>query len=89
MELSLLDILELKSNENNEPIKVGLQREEGDPILDRRITDGFKVKFAGNTMTLTYMSEVQLKKVHANGFENDITQTMSEVVKFLKKEYKK
>ena len=76
-------------DENNEPIKVGLQREDGDPILDKRVTDGFKVKFAGDTMTLTYMSEVQLKKVHANGFENDITQTMSEVVKFLKKEYKK
>ena len=76
-------------DENNEPLKIGLQREEGDPILDKRITDGFRVKFYGNMMCLTYMSEVQLKKVHQNGFENDITEIMGDVVKFLKKEYRK
>ena len=26
--------------------KVGLKREEGDPILDRRCIDGFKVRFS-------------------------------------------
>tara|TARA_B100000989_G_scaffold17414_2_gene11484 strand:- start:6108 stop:6650 length:543 start_codon:yes stop_codon:yes gene_type:complete len=76
-------------DENNEPIEAGLQREAGDPILDRRIIDGFNVRFAGNIMHLTYMSEVHLKKVHENGFEDDITGIMSEVVKFLKKEYRK
>ena len=76
-------------DENNEPLKVGLQREDGDPILDKRIMDGFKVRFAGNTMHLTYMSEVQLKRVHENGFESDVASTISEVVKFLKKEYRK
>jgi hypothetical protein len=76
-------------DENDEPLKVGLHREDGDPILDRRVMDGFKVRFAGNIMHLTYMSEVQLKKVHENGFENDVTSTMADVVKFLKKEYRK
>ena len=76
-------------DENNEPLKVGLQREDGDPILDKRIMDGFKVRFAGNIMHLTYMSEVQLKRVHENGFESDVASTISEVVKFLKKEYRK
>ena len=28
-------------DENDEPIKIGLKREEGDPILDSRIMDGF------------------------------------------------
>tara|TARA_R100001509_G_scaffold63049_1_gene34735 strand:- start:67 stop:609 length:543 start_codon:yes stop_codon:yes gene_type:complete len=76
-------------DENNEPLKIGLNREDGDPILDKRVMDGFKVKIAGNTLHLTYMSEVQLKQVHQNGFEDEVVSTMSEVVKFLKKEYKK
>tara|TARA_B100001094_G_scaffold333289_1_gene410348 strand:+ start:429 stop:977 length:549 start_codon:yes stop_codon:yes gene_type:complete len=76
-------------DENEEPIKTGLNRENGDPILDRRVIDGFKVKFSGNIMHLTYMSEVQLKKVHQNGFEDEVVSTMTDVVKFLKKEYRK
>ena len=76
-------------DEKNEPLKVGLNREEGDPILDSRVTDGFKVRFSGNVMCLTYMSEVQLKQVHQNGFEDEIVSTVNEVVKFLKKEYRK
>jgi|TARA_B100000900_G_scaffold374062_1_gene355093 hypothetical protein len=76
-------------DENNEPLKAGLNREEGDPILDKRIIDGFKVRFSGNVMHLTYMSEVKLKEVHQNGFEDGVLDTMSEVVKFLKKEYRK
>lgn len=76
-------------DENNELIKTGLNREEGDMLRDRRVMDGFNVRFAGNTMCLTYMSEVQLKKVHENGFEDEVQSTMSEVIKFLKKEYRK
>tara|TARA_B100000989_G_scaffold298820_1_gene290209 strand:+ start:691 stop:1236 length:546 start_codon:yes stop_codon:yes gene_type:complete len=76
-------------DENNEPLKIGLNREDGDPILDRRVMDGFKVRIAGNILHLTYMSEVQLKQVHQNGFEDEVVATMSEVVKFLKKEYRK
>ena len=51
--------------------------------------DGFKIRFAGNIMSLTYMSEVQLKQVHETGFENEVQSTISEIVKFLKKEYRK
>ena len=57
---------------DGEARKVGLKREEGDPILDSRVMDGFNVRFYGNMMCLTYMSEVQLKKVHQNGFEDDV-----------------
>ena len=42
--------------EDGEPIKAGLQREEGHPILDKRVMDGFNVKFYGNMMCLTYQS---------------------------------
>jgi len=76
-------------DENNEPLSVGLNREEGDMLRDKRVMDGFNIRFAGNIMHLTYMSEVQLKRVHENGFENEVQSTMSEIIKFLKKEYRK
>ncbi len=76
-------------DENGEPIKAGLQREEGDPILDKRVMDGFNVRFYGNMMCLSYMSEVQLKEVYASGFESDVESRMAEIVSFLRKEYRK
>ena len=76
-------------DENGEPLLAGLQREEGDPILDKRVMDGFGVKFYGNMMCLSYHAEVQLKEVYASGFEADVEQQIAEIVKFLKKEYKK
>ena len=68
---------------------IGLKREEGNPITDKRVMDGFNVGFYGNMMCLSYMSEVHLKEVYANGFESDIEKQISEIVKFLQKEYKK
>lgn len=76
-------------DESGEPIKAGLQREEGDPILDKRVMDGFSVKFYGNMMCLSYMSEVQLKEVYTSGFESDVEQRMADIASFLKKEYRK
>ena len=73
-------------DESGEPIKAGLQREEGDPILDKRVMDGFNVRFYGNMMCLSYMSEVHLKEVYASGFESDIEQRMADITAFLKKE---
>jgi hypothetical protein len=76
-------------DEKNEPLKVGLKREEGDPILDNRVMDGFGVKFYGDMMCLSYMSEMQLKELHANGFESEIESQVQEIASFLKKEYRK
>jgi len=75
--------------EDGDAIKAGLQREEGDPILDKRIMDGFGVKFYGNMMCITYHSEVQLKEVYGPGFETDIDQRITDISKWLKKEYKR
>ena len=63
--------------EDGEPIKAGLKREEGDPLIDKRVMDGFNVKFHGNMMRLSYMSEVTLKEVYANGFESDVESQMT------------
>ena len=75
--------------EDGEAIKVGLKREKGDPILDKRVIDGFNVVFYGNMMCLTYESDVQLKEVHASGFESDVDQRLADIAKWLKKEYRK
>lgn len=77
------------TDDKGEPLNAGLQREEGDPILDKRVMDGFNVKFYGNMMCLSYMSEVQLKEVYAAGFESDVEQRMADIVSFLRKEYRK
>ena len=76
-------------DENGEPLLAGLRREEGSPLLDKRVMDGFNVRFMGNMMCLSYHSEVQLKEVYANGFEEDVERQMNEIVKFLRKEYSK
>ena len=68
--------------------KVGLRREEGCPIMDKRVNDGFSVKFYGNKMIINYQSDIRLKEVYAGGFEDEIVRMMNEVKKFLQKEYK-
>ena len=67
---------------------IGLQREEGDALLDKRVMDGFKIKIYGNRMILNYQSEVQLKEVYAAGFEQEIEQRLADITSWLKKEYK-
>lgn len=75
--------------EEFEKVKVGLQREEGDPIVDKRIIDGFKIALNGNLMKLTYQSQATLQEVHDEQFENKIVDIMENVVSFLKKESKR
>ena len=72
-----------------EPIKVGLKREEGNPINDSRIMDGFKVSFYGNQLCIHYHSEVKLKDAHDKDFESDLEQMIADISSFIKKEYKK
>ena len=76
-------------DENGESLLAGLKREEGDPILDRRVIDGFNVSFHGPLMCIQYHSEVQLKEVYAAGFESGIEQQIADIASFLKKEYRK
>jgi len=76
-------------DDDGEALKAGLQREEGDMILDKRVIDGFGVSFYGNMMCIKYQSEVQLKEVYAAGFESDVESRVADIASFLKKEYKK
>ena len=66
----------------------GLRREEGCPLMDRRVNDGFSVKFYGNKMCINYQSDIMLKEVYSGKFEQDMAKMLNEVKKFLQKEYK-
>lgn len=75
-------------DENDEPVKVGLNREEGDPLIDPRVIDGFGVKFEGHKLCVTYSSEVRLKEVYGGRLEDDVSSKISDIASFIKKEYK-
>ena len=68
--------------------KVGLKREEGCPITDKRVNDGFSVKFMGNQLCIHYQSDIRLKEIHGGGFENEMARMVNEIKKFIQKEYK-
>jgi len=76
-------------DDKGEPIKIGLKREEGDPVLDSRVMDGFKVRLDGEHLIVVYQSDIKLKDVHGGKFENELESTFADITKWLKKEYKK
>jgi len=75
-------------DENGDPIKIGLRREEEVAITDKRVVDGFSIRLAADKLCIYYNSEVTMKEVHGNGFENDINGYISAVESYLKKQYK-
>ena len=76
-------------DEEGEPIKIGLKREEGNPMLDKRVIDGCKVRCSGKTLIVSYHSELLFKDVYSKNLENELEQTMSDIVSYLKKQYRK
>lgn len=68
---------------------IGLKREDGDPIVDSRIIDGFKIKTSGDMLTVIYTSDIKLRDVYMmKDFEGEMESTIENIVSFLKKEYK-
>lgn len=69
--------------------KVGLRREEGCPLMDSRVNDGFSVKFYANKICINYQSDILLKEIYnTKDYEGDIVRQLTEIKKFLQKEYK-
>jgi len=68
--------------------KVGLNREQGHPILDKRVNDGFSVKFYGNSMIINYQSDTRLEDVKDPKYDQEIARMLNEIKKFLQREYK-
>ena len=76
-------------DENGEPVKVGLRREMGNPIIDSRVVDGFKVKIDGSRLIVLYQSDIKLRDVYSTNYEDVINSAFGDIAKYLKKEYKK
>jgi len=76
-------------DENGEPIEIGLRREEGNPLVDQRIMDGFGANVYGDRLHIKYHVEVPLKEVHSSGFEGEMESMVEKVKSFIQKEYKK
>ena len=73
---------------DEEEKKVGLRREEGCPIMDSRVIDGFNVSFYGDMMCISYQSDIKLKEIYAGKFEQEMESTINDIKSFLQKEYK-
>ena len=76
-------------DESGEPIKIGLRREEGNPLIDHRVMDGFGAYISGERLHIKYHTEIPLKEVHSSGFEGDMESMVEKVKSFIQKEYKK
>ena len=76
-------------DESGEPVKIGLRREEGNPLVDHRIMDGFGASVSGNRLHIKYHAEIPLKEVHSNGFEGEMETMVEKIKSFIQKEYKK
>ena len=76
-------------DESGEPVKIGLRREEGNPLLDHRVMDGFGANIVGNRLHIKYHAEIPLKEVHSNGFEGEMESMVEKVKSFIQKEYNK
>ena len=74
---------------SGELIKIGLRREEGNPLVDHRVIDGFGAHIADNRLHIKYHAEIPLKEVHSNGFEGEMESMVEKVKSFLQKEFKK
>ena len=75
-------------NENGEPVKIGLKREEGHPIYGSRVMDGFNVGIMGETLVLSYHTDVKLKELYSQDFEAETGQKMAKIITELKKRFK-
>ena len=59
-------------DEEGNPIEIGLHREEGNPLIDSRVMDGFSVRFGGDRLIVSYQYDCKLKHVHDKDFESNI-----------------
>jgi len=58
-------------------------------IRDRRLHDGFSVKFGDDHLCVIYQSDIELKELYESGkFEDEMERVMKDITSFLKKEYK-
>lgn len=70
-------------------VEIGLKREEGNPLIDKRVMDGFGVRFSADKLIISYQAEILLSDIYKGSLENDVDAKIEEVASFIKKEFKK
>tara|TARA_R100001079_G_C4445664_1_gene150978 strand:- start:1223 stop:1765 length:543 start_codon:yes stop_codon:yes gene_type:complete len=75
--------------EDGEDDLIGLKREKGCALNDSRVMDGFKVRMSGPKLIVSYQSEMPMSSFHNTKLDQEMEQMFANIVKFLKKEYKK
>jgi hypothetical protein len=86
----LADSYDGATDEKGDPLEMGLRRGAFDAnITDKRVNDGFGLSVNGNVLIVKYQGEVTLKEIKDKNFESDMGQCMADVLKFIKKQYKK
>jgi hypothetical protein len=76
-------------DDKGEAVEVGLSREDGDIIHDKRLIDGFNVSISGNVLIIKYQGEIMLKDVYKGDFESEMEQRFADIVSYLKKSFRK
>ena len=76
-------------DEEGNPIKVGLKREEEVSIHDTRVMDGFKVSMVGNQLQVKYHGEVTMEEAHDKKFDSNMAQQLEDIASFIKKQFRK
>ena len=72
-----------------DPVDIGLAREEGDPILDGRIMDGFNMKVYGDKLCLTYnFFDQKLSDFHEEDAEKECKDKLEKIKRFVQKEFR-
>ena len=78
------------ATKEDEPVEIGLGREHGNPILQTRIIDGFKVKVYGDKLCITHhLMDQMTKEFHENDPYDKCKSTIADVASFLQKEFRK
>ncbi len=72
---------------DGEPLKMGMKREEGHPVYDSRTMDGFNIGISGQTLILSYHTDLTLKEVYNQDLESEIGRMMNKIIKELKNRY--
>ena len=75
-------------DKDGEPVKIGMKREEGHPVYDSRVMDGFNISVSGKTLNLSYHADIKLKDVYGQDLEAEIGRMMSKIITALKARFK-
>ena len=74
--------------EDGKPVEIGLKREQGHPVYNSRVMDGFNVSVSGKTLILSYHTDLKLKEIYSQDLEAEIGGMMNKIIKELKSRYK-